>query len=111
MTDETDEFADLSNGPSASSADAAIADLAAKIAKLPKLDPVPVRLCIFANESVPLTRTDPKTGEVTDALFWRINGDIHVHPERWELFVSMVGAGSVTMLDMLKTAPNTAAGR
>jgi hypothetical protein len=31
---------------------------------------------------VPLTRTDPDTGEVSDALCWMICGNLVIHPLR-----------------------------
>ena len=64
-----------------------IEDALHALAKLGVESLPPSRLRIFTNEHVSLTRTDPDTGEVHDALFWRIDGDIHVHPSRWDRFV------------------------
>lgn len=42
---------------------------------------------IYKNPHVPLTR-ELEDGTVEEALCWCIDGDLHVHPDRWDLFMS-----------------------
>lgn len=38
---------------------------------------------IYQNRFVPLTKVDPDTGEEKALAFMEINGEIHMHPDRY----------------------------
>jgi len=72
-----------------------LTDLVAKIAATGVKSFPPIR--IFKNKFVPLARYDAETGVAEDALFWKIDGDIHVHPDRWDQFVECLTAAGAEM--------------
>lgn len=70
-----------------------ISAIAAEIAKLGTQKVREPR--VFKHEWVPLQRTNTETGAKEDALFWKIDGDVYVHPDRWDTFVEAMRAAGV----------------
>lgn len=71
-------------------------DLVALVERMERYGATQLRMPrVFKHEWVPLQRTNAETGETEEALFWKIDGDIYVHPDRWEAFMAAMKAAGV----------------
>jgi hypothetical protein len=59
----------------------------------------------IVNKMVPLTRTEPD-GTWTDVLCWRIDGVLHVRPERLDLFVRLMSEAGLLGVRLTKQPEN-----